>query len=59
MTFVGYLYPSYSFASAEHGGTDADPDYLLSVEDLTAWEAEHGELADGTALLRVVGWVPG
>ena len=88
----GYFYASYSFASAEHGGThldapihfaegrmtadeiplsslitmasvvdvsagaDADPDYLLSVEDLTAWEAEHGELADGTALLVRTGW---
>ncbi len=88
----GYFYASYSFASAEHGGThldapihfaegrmtadeiplsslitmasvvdvsagaDADPDYLLSVEDLTAWEAEHGRLADGTALLVRTGW---
>ena len=88
----GYFYASYSFASAEHGGThvdapihfaegrmtadeiplsslitmasvvdisaaaDADPDYLLSVEDLTAWEAEHGQLAEGTALLVRTGW---
>ena len=86
----GYFYASYSFASAEHGGThldapihfaegrmtadeiplsslittasvvdvsaDADADYLLSVEDLTAWEAEHGQLADGTALLVRTGW---
>ena len=36
--------------------SDADPDYLLSVEDLTAWEAEHGQLADGTALLVRTGW---
>ena len=35
---------------------DADADYLLSVEDLTAWEAEHGQLADGTALLVRTGW---
>ena len=34
----------------------ADPDYQLTVEDLTAWEAEHGELADGTALLVRTGW---
>ncbi|MCY4573431.1 MAG: cyclase family protein [Gemmatimonadetes bacterium] len=88
----GYFYASYSFASAEHGGThldapihfaegrmtadeiplsslittasvvdvsaaaDADADYLLSVGDLTAWEAEHGQLADGTALLVRTGW---
>ena len=91
-TDAGYFYASYSFASAEHGGThvdapihfaegrmtadeiplsslittasvvdvsaaaDADPDYLLSVEDLTAWEAEHGQLAEGTALLVRTGW---
>ncbi|MDE2677693.1 MAG: cyclase family protein [Gemmatimonadota bacterium] len=35
---------------------DADPDYQLAVEDLTAWEAEHGQLADGTALLVRTGW---
>ena len=88
----GYFYASYSFASAEHGGThldapihfaegrravheiplsslitmasvvdvsaaaDADPDYVLSVDDLTAWEAEHGPIADGTALLVRTGW---
>ena len=88
----GYFYASYSFRSAEHGGThldapihfaegrmtadeiplsslitmasvvdvsaaaDADPDYQFAVEDLTAWEAEHGELADGTALLVRTGW---
>ncbi len=34
----------------------ADPDYQLTVEDLTAWEAEHGRLADGTALLVRTGW---
>ena len=34
----------------------ADPDYQLTVEDLTTWEAEHGELADGTALLVRTGW---
>ena len=88
----GYFYASYSFASAEHGGThldapmhfaegrhtadqiplstliapasvvdvsaaaSADPDYLVSVADLTAWEAEHGRIADGTALLIRTGW---
>ncbi len=35
---------------------DADPDYLVSVSDLTAWEAEHGPIADGTALLIRTGW---
>ena len=92
VTDAGYFYASYSFASAEHGGTHldapmhfaegryaadqipltslitqasvvdisaasaADPDYLVTVADLTAWEAEHGELADGTALLIRTGW---
>jgi len=37
-------------------GAGADPDYLLSVDDLTAWEAEHGPIADGTALLIRTGW---
>ena len=35
---------------------DANPDYLLSADDLTAWEAEHGPIADGTALLIRTGW---
>ena len=34
----------------------ADPEYQLTVDDLTAWEAEHGRLADGTALLVRTGW---
>ena len=91
-TEAGFFYASYSFASAEHGGThldapvhfaegrhtadqiplssliatasvvdvsaqaDADPDYQLAVEDLAVWEAEHGRLADGTALLVRTGW---
>ena len=91
-TEAGYFYASYSFASAEHGGThldapihfaearltadqiplsslittasvvdvtasaDADPDYLVSADDLVAWEAEHGQIADGTALLIRTGW---
>lgn len=80
-TEAGFFYASYSFSSAEHGGTHldapihfaqgrrtadqiplsslittasevdvsdaaaADSDYQLTVEDLTAWEAEHGRLA--------------
>jgi kynurenine formamidase len=34
----------------------ATPDYLVTVEDLTAWEAEHGELPDGGILLVRTGW---
>ncbi len=34
----------------------ATPDYLVTVEDLTAWEAEHGELPDGGMLLVRTGW---
>jgi kynurenine formamidase len=32
------------------------PDYLVTVEDLSAWEAEHGELPDGGILLVRTGW---
>jgi kynurenine formamidase len=31
-------------------------DYLVSVEDLTAWEAAHGELPNGGILLIRTGW---
>ena len=35
----------------------ADPDYLVGVEDLTSWEARHGrELPDGGILLIRTGW---
>jgi kynurenine formamidase len=34
----------------------ATPDYLVTVEDLTAWEAEHGPLPDGGILLVRTGW---
>ena len=34
----------------------ATPDYLLTVEDLTTWEAEHGQLPNGGILLIRTGW---
>jgi kynurenine formamidase len=34
----------------------ADPDYLVSVADLTGWESEHGELPNGGILLLRTGW---
>lgn len=34
----------------------ADPDYLVSVADLQAWEAGHGALPDGGILLLRTGW---
>ena len=34
----------------------ATPDYQVSVADLEAWEAEHGELPDGGILLLRTGW---
>jgi kynurenine formamidase len=34
----------------------ATPDYLVTVEDLLAWEAEHGEMPDGGILLVRTGW---
>ncbi len=32
------------------------PDYLVSVADLTAWEATHGTLPEGAVLLLHTGW---
>jgi kynurenine formamidase len=34
----------------------ADADFLVSVDDLTAWEAEHDRIADGSILLVRTGW---
>ncbi len=34
----------------------AHADYLITVEDLTAWEAEHGPLPEGGILLVRTGW---
>jgi len=34
----------------------ADPDYLVTVADLTSWESEHGQLPDGGILLLRTGW---
>jgi kynurenine formamidase len=34
----------------------AHPDYLISIEDLTSWEAEHGRIPEGAILLVRTGW---
>jgi kynurenine formamidase len=34
----------------------ADPDYLLEVDDVKAWQDEHGPLPDGGWLLYRTGW---
>jgi kynurenine formamidase len=34
----------------------ADADYLVGVDDLTSWEASHGQLPDGGFLLVRTGW---
>ena len=34
----------------------ADPDYLLQIDDVKDWEAEHGPLPDGGWLLYRTGW---
>lgn len=34
----------------------SDPDYQVTVADLTAWEAEHGPIPDGAVLLLYTGW---
>jgi kynurenine formamidase len=33
-----------------------NPDFLLEIDDVKAWEAEHGELPDGGWLLYRTGW---
>ena len=36
--------------------TEADPDYLLTVDRLKAWEAEHGALPENGWLFLRTGW---
>jgi kynurenine formamidase len=35
---------------------DRDADYLITVEDLTRWEAEHGRIDPGSRVLLRTGW---
>lgn len=35
---------------------EANPDYLLTRDDVEAWEAEHGAIAEGSWLLVRTGW---
>lgn len=34
----------------------ADPDYLISVDDIQAWESEHGSIPDGSIVLFQTGY---
>ena len=34
----------------------ADPDAVVTVEDLAAWESEHGALPAGAAVMMYSGW---
>lgn len=34
----------------------ADPDYLVSVQDVSAWEQQHGPIPDGNIVLLRTGW---
>ena len=36
--------------------TATDPDYRLTAEDVTAWEAEHGQIPAGVAVYLRTGW---
>ncbi len=36
--------------------TEADPGYLLTVDDLESWEAEHGQLPEQSWVLFRTGW---
>lgn len=46
--------PAVVLDFAEQSG--ADPDFLLEVDHIKAWEAEHGALPDGGWLLYRTGW---
>jgi kynurenine formamidase len=35
---------------------DKDPDYLLRVDDITAWERAHGHIPEGAIVLVRTGW---
>ena len=37
-------------------GAEEDPDYLLSPDDVSAWEAENGELPPGAIVAMMSGW---
>ena len=39
-----------------HDQAGASPDYALSVEDVAAWEAQHGRIPPGTVVLLYTGW---
>jgi len=43
-------------ANVRPAAADADADYLVTTEDLEAWEAEHGRLPDGVIVLLRTGW---
>jgi kynurenine formamidase len=54
---ISQLAPGRLIAPAavlDKSGTD--PDYLLEIDDVKAWEAEHGPLPDGGWLLYRTGW---
>jgi kynurenine formamidase len=36
--------------------TEADPDHVLTLDDLRAWESQHGDLPEGGWLLLRTGW---
>lgn len=36
--------------------TNGNPDYQITVDDITAWEKAHGQIADGAILLFRTGW---
>ncbi len=37
-------------------GAKNDPDYEVSVADITAWEAEHGAIPNGAVVIANTGW---
>ncbi|MBD0324165.1 MAG: cyclase family protein [Aldersonia sp.] len=48
------LRPAVKLDVRERAG--ADPDYAITVDDLLAWEAEHGRIPSGAAVIAWTGW---
>lgn len=45
-----------AFVIDVRGKAKADPDYRLTLEDVQGFEASHGQIEDGSAVLLLTGW---
>ena len=46
----------YAIVIDVSGKTNNNPDYQISVDDLTGWEKEHGKIPEGAILIFHTGW---